>query len=30
MYEIGDNLAVVLTMELFVAFMAVLGYYTKD
>lgn len=30
MYEIGDNLAVVLTMVLFVAFMAVLGYYTKD
>lgn len=30
MYEIGDNLAVVLTMTLFIAFMAVLGYYTKD
>lgn len=30
MYEIGDNLAVVLTMALFVAFMAVLGYCTKD
>lgn len=30
MYEIGDNLAVVLTVALFVAFMAVLGYYTKD
>lgn len=30
MYEIGDNLAVVLTMALFVAFMAVLGYYIKD
>lgn len=30
MYEIGDNLAVVLTMALFVAFMAVLRYYTKD
>ena len=28
MYEIGDNLAVVLTMALFIAFMAVLGYYT--
>lgn len=30
MYEIGDNLAVVLTMALFIAFMAVLGYYAKD
>lgn len=30
MYEIGDNLAVVLTMALFIAFMAVLGYYTKN